>query len=97
MYTLPFSFEIACRKARSFQKDVDTSLHCYSLFILKYIHMYIYRTAQFKFYIRVRAQTHFARVKVYNLECIFLVARGFVMHTCAIKHLWHTNLVTSAR
>ena len=38
-----------------------------------------------------RARTHFARVKVYNLECIFLVALGFVVHIRAIKHSMHTR------
>ena len=37
------------------------------------------------------ARTRFVRVKVYNLECILLVACGFVVHTLAIKHLWHTR------
>ena len=38
-----------------------------------------------------RASTRFTRVKVYNMACIFLVARGFVVRTCAIKHSWHTR------
>ena len=38
-----------------------------------------------------RARTHFARVKVYNLECIFLVACSFVVRTCVIKHSTHTR------
>ena len=29
------------------------------------------------------ARTHFMRVKVDNVECIFFVARRFVMRTCA--------------
>ena len=37
------------------------------------------------------AWTRFTHVKVYNLECIFLITRGFVMRTCAIKHSWHTR------
>ena len=38
-----------------------------------------------------RASTRFTRVKVYNMACIFFVARGFVVRTCAIKHSWHTR------
>ena len=39
-------------------------------------------------YMHVR--THFTRVKVYNVECIFFVAYRFVMHTRVIKQSWHT-------
>ena len=39
----------------------------------------------------MRARTHFVHVKVYDLECISLVARCFVVRTCAIKHSWHTR------
>ena len=39
----------------------------------------------------MRPQTRFSHVKVNNLECIFLIACGFVMRTHAIKHLWHTK------
>ena len=39
----------------------------------------------------MRARTHFAHIKVYNLECIFLVACGFVVPARAIKHSWHTR------
>ena len=38
-----------------------------------------------------RASTRFTRVKVYNMACIFFVALGFVVRTCAIKHSWHTR------
>ena len=37
------------------------------------------------------AHTHFTRVKVYNVECIFFIARGFVVRTHAIKQLWYTR------
>ena len=39
-----------------------------------------------------RARTRFTRVKVYNVECIFFIARGFVVCTDAIKQSWHTKL-----
>ena len=39
----------------------------------------------------MRVPTRFTHVKVYNLACISFVACGFVMCTCAIKHLWHTR------
>ena len=35
----------------------------------------------------MHARTHFTCIKVYNVECIFFVARGFVMCTRAIKQL----------
>ena len=37
------------------------------------------------------ARTCFTPVKVYNVECIFFVARGFVVHIHAIKQSWHTR------
>ena len=48
----------------------------------------------------MRAHTHFMRVKVYNVECIFFVACGFVVQTRVISHgtldMHHTSkLVTS--
>ena len=39
----------------------------------------------------MRARTCFTRVKVYNVECIFFVARGFIVRTRAIKQSWHTR------
>ena len=36
-------------------------------------------------------RTRFTQVKVYNVECIFFVARGFVVRTRANKQLWHTR------
>ena len=36
------------------------------------------------------ARTRFTRVKVYNVECIFFVARGFIVCTRVIKS-WHTR------
>ena len=50
-----------------------------------------YGTAQFKLYIRTRAHTRFTQVKFYNVECIFIFAHGFVVHTHAIKQSWHTR------
>ena len=38
-----------------------------------------------------RARTRFACVKIYNLEYIFLVARGFFVRIHVIKHLWDTR------
>ena len=38
----------------------------------------------------MRASTHFTKVKVYNMACIFFVACGFVVHSRAIKYLWHS-------
>ena len=32
----------------------------------------------------MRARTRFTRVKIYNVECIFFIARGFFVCTCAI-------------
>ena len=37
------------------------------------------------------ACTCFMQVKVYNVEYIFFVARGFVMRTRAIKQSWLTR------
>ena len=37
------------------------------------------------------ARTHFTRVKVYNVECIFFVIRRFVVRTHVIKQSWHTR------
>ena len=39
----------------------------------------------------MRGRTRFMRVKVYNLKCIFFVARRFVVHTRAIKQPWQTR------
>ena len=39
----------------------------------------------------MHARTCFTRVKVYNVECIFFVACGFVVCTREIKQLWHTR------
>ena len=73
------------------------------LFTMKHFiilhYYYKYGTAHFKLDTRVwvhacgytRASTRFTRVKVYNMACIFFVARGFVVRTCAIKHSWHTR------
>ena len=38
-----------------------------------------------------RERTCLTQVKVYNVECIFFVARGFVVRTHAIKQSWHTR------
>ena len=32
----------------------------------------------------MRARTHFKCVKIYNVECIFFIAHGFFVRTCAI-------------
>ena len=39
----------------------------------------------------MRAHTHFTRVKAYNVERIYFVALGFVVHTCAIEQSWETR------
>ena len=39
----------------------------------------------------MHARTYFTHVKVYNVECILFVVRGFVMCTLAIKQSWHTR------
>ena len=61
--------------------------------------MVYYGTAQFKLYTCVLvhacgytgAHMCFMRVKVYNVECIFFVARGFVVRTRVIQQSWRTR------
>ena len=49
-------------------------------------------TAQFKLYTHVWVHACMCMLKVYNVECIFFVACGFVMRTRAVKQSWHTRL-----
>ena len=42
-------------------------------------------------WVHVCMYTFYMSKSLYNVECIFFVARGFVVRTRAIKHLWHSR------
>ena len=81
MRTYYYTTESIC----TFYKFITGNVNSVTLSNTKFMVSYVctYGTTQFKLYTRVH--TRFTRAKVYNVECIFLVAHGFVMHTHAIK------------